>query len=271
MRTRSGWRSRTAARRSTPLISGMRWSLTTTWAPLRVEELEGLLAAALAQSTSHGSFRSRRLTAFRMLTSSSTNRTACFRIAPDLRAHRAPGPRFFKGRAKRRSNFRREINDLDGDGEIPCEGFRPVRGIARAAPRKPARKLPTGFRAPARAAAAQLPAQGARAAGAGRLPPPAAAPAGPGRRSAVPRPGRPGFGTPPALFLPRLRGPAYFPNEMVVCAWCDTPVVNPAGAPRALQGSAPLPAVSHGLCPTCLASRLAALPPRGAAPALAFR
>ena len=77
MRTTSEWRSRTAERKSTPLISGIRWSETITWGPTRSISSKAS-AGLLAVSTSIGSFRSRRWSAFRMLTSSSTKRTVWF-------------------------------------------------------------------------------------------------------------------------------------------------------------------------------------------------
>lgn len=56
---------------------------------------------------------------------------------------------------------------------------------------------------------------------------------------------------------------------MTVCAWCDAPIVVPAGIlPRSAARPAPL---SHGICPSCVATRIAALPRPSLSPALALR
>jgi hypothetical protein len=57
---------------------------------------------------------------------------------------------------------------------------------------------------------------------------------------------------------------------MTVCAWCDSKIVVPAGlAPR--RPAAHLAPVSHGICPSCVAARIAALPRPALSPALALR
>src|SRR5262249_34722769 len=102
MRTMSGCRSRTWARRSTPDISGMRWSVTTTWAGC-FSSTSSASVARLAHRTFISSARSRRWSALRMFTSSSTKRTVCScRMAAGFLSSFVPGAAPGRGPAHER-------------------------------------------------------------------------------------------------------------------------------------------------------------------------